>query len=135
MTLRDEIVAFMREYYDAGHIVCLNTDVMAHKLADRIEPMLSFSERAIKEVYTYRDLVRVILEVASIGIEPGGLSICVHPHQALAPQSALTPEQLADAISITHNMVQSTAQTSPRFDDICQHLADLLNIQKERSKK
>ena len=50
MNIRAEIVAFMREYYYAGHIVNLSADVMAHKLADRIDSI----ELSIKEVYTHR---------------------------------------------------------------------------------
>ena len=36
-SLRDQLIEMMRAYYDAGHIVDLNADVMAHKIADRIE--------------------------------------------------------------------------------------------------
>ena len=35
--MRDEILDIIRAYYDAGHIVNLNADVMAHKIADMIE--------------------------------------------------------------------------------------------------
>lgn len=84
MNIRAEIVAFMREYYDAGHIVNLSADVMAHKLADRIDSI----ELSIKEVYTHIDLVRVRLEISAVTIEPEGISICVQPAN-LAPRNAL----------------------------------------------
>ncbi len=34
---RDVVLDFFREYFDAGHIVNINADVMAHKLADRLD--------------------------------------------------------------------------------------------------
>ena len=34
---REVILGMIRAWYDAGHIVNLNADVMAHKLADAIE--------------------------------------------------------------------------------------------------
>ena len=38
---REEVLAIVREYYDAGHIVDLNADVMAHKITDAIERNLT----------------------------------------------------------------------------------------------
>ena len=35
--LREEILGIVRAYYDAGHIVDINADVLAHKITDMIE--------------------------------------------------------------------------------------------------
>ena len=128
MSIREEALAFMREYYDAGHIVGLNADVMANKLADRLENNQAHS---ILQIYTDIDLVRVVLQVHSVQIQPAGLVIGVNaPHR----NCLLTNEQLADAISITHYLIVCTAPSNPRYTEICEHFTDLIKIQKERAK-
>lgn len=47
--MRDVILQFFREYYDAGHIVALNVDVMAHKLADRLEQKSNLTNEQLND--------------------------------------------------------------------------------------
>ena len=124
--IRKEILEFIRKYYDAGHIIELNADVMANKLADIVENRFKVS---IKEVYTHINLVRMQMEIRSIEIEPRGIFICVE-----APiRHQITNEQLADAINASHSLMMKTSPENKLYLPICKHHVELLQIQADRA--